>query len=138
MTGPGGQPLHVRGSYLANIFWQGKTSSQRLYVIESLSLPLLGLAAIQALEVVKFLGFVNTPEPTLHAKLLRGLGTLRGEYTICLKQDAVPFSLGAPRRIPVPLREVFRQELEKHEGDGVVRRIDKPTKSWLPLHMCCL
>ncbi|KAH7942260.1 hypothetical protein HPB49_022404 [Dermacentor silvarum] len=135
LTGPGGQPLRVRGSYLANIFWQGKTSSQRLYVIESLLVPLLGTPAIQALEVVKFLGVVNTPEPTLHVELFRGLGTLRDEYTVRLKQDAVPFSLSAPRRIPIPLLEFVRQGLEKLEGYGVARRIDEPPPKHLLLHM---
>lgn len=103
LTGPGGQPLRVLGSYLARLQWQGKTSSQRLYVIDSLSVPLLGLPAIQALEVVRFLGGVQTPETILHADLFHGLGTLKEEYTIHLKHDVVPFSLSAPRRIPIPL-----------------------------------
>ncbi|XP_042148913.1 uncharacterized protein K02A2.6-like [Ixodes scapularis] len=127
LTGPGGQPLRVLGSYLARLQWQGRTSSQRLYVIDSLSVPLLGLPAIEALKVVQFLGAVDAPETTLHAELFRGLGTLKDEYTIRLKPDAVPFSLSAPRRIPIPLREVVRHELDKLESDGVIRRVDKPT-----------
>lgn len=53
--------------------------------------------------------------------------TLKEEYTIHLKHDVVPFSLSAPRRIPIPLREVVRKMLEKLESDGVIRRIDNPT-----------
>ncbi|XP_037529171.1 uncharacterized protein LOC119406504 [Rhipicephalus sanguineus] len=89
LTGPGGQPLRVLGSYL-------------------------------------------TPKATLHAELFKGLGTLKDEYVIRLKPDAVPFSLSVPipcpsRRIPIPLLEVVRRELDKLESAGVIRRIDKPT-----------
>lgn len=88
-------------------------SSQHLYVIQSLTVPLLGLPALQALEVVKFLDELQTPKATLHAELFQGLGTLQDEYTILLRPDAVPFSLSVPRRIPIPLLEVVRHELDK-------------------------
>ncbi|XP_072143386.1 uncharacterized protein [Dermacentor andersoni] len=91
LTGPGGQPLRVLGSYMARLQWQGKTSS------------------------------------TLHAELFNGLGTLKDEYNIRLKPDAVPFSLSVPRRIPIPLLEIVRRVLDKLESAGVIRRVDKPT-----------
>ncbi|XP_070378135.1 uncharacterized protein [Dermacentor albipictus] len=56
-----------------------------------------------------------------------GLGTLKDEYNIRLKPDAVPFSLSVPRRIPIPLLEIVRRELDKLESAGVIRRVDKPT-----------
>ncbi|XP_037518504.1 uncharacterized protein K02A2.6-like [Rhipicephalus sanguineus] len=127
LTGPGGQPLRVLGSYTAQLRWRGKTSLQRLFVIESLSVPLLGLPAIQALDVVKFLGGVQAPEASLQADLFRGLGTLKEEYRIRLKPGATPFSLSVPRRIPIPLHETVRRELNKLESDGVIRRVDNPT-----------
>ncbi|XP_037528497.1 uncharacterized protein K02A2.6-like [Rhipicephalus sanguineus] len=132
LTGPGNQPLRVLGSYTAQLIWRGKTSAQRLYVIQSLTVPLLGFPALQALQVVKFLGGVDTtavqtPQPELHAKLFSGLGTLKEEYTIRLKPDAVPFSLSAPRRIPIPLQGEVKSQLDKMEAEGVIRRIDKPT-----------
>ncbi|XP_070378209.1 uncharacterized protein [Dermacentor albipictus] len=113
LTGPGGQPLRVLVSYMARLQWQGKTSRQRLYVIQSLTVPLLGLPALQALQVVRFLDQLKTSKATLHAELFNGLGTLKDEYTIRLKPDAVPFSLSVPRRIPIPLLEIVRRELDK-------------------------
>ncbi|XP_075526568.1 uncharacterized protein LOC142558304 [Dermacentor variabilis] len=127
LTGPGGQPLRVLGSYMARLQWQGKTSCQRLYVIQSLTVPLLGLPALQALQVVRFLDQLKTSKATLHAELFNGLGTLKDEYNIRLKPDAVPFSLSVPRRIPIPLLEIVRRELDKLESAGVIRRVDKPT-----------
>ncbi|XP_075530161.1 uncharacterized protein LOC142563495 [Dermacentor variabilis] len=127
LTGPGGQPLRVLGSYMARLQWQGKTSCQRLYVIQSLTVPLLGPPALQALQVVRFLDQLKTSKATLHAELFNGLGTLKDEYNIRLKPDAVPFSLSVPRRIPIPLLEIVRRELDKLESAGVIRRVDKPT-----------
>nr|XP_037273151.1 uncharacterized protein LOC119165061 [Rhipicephalus microplus] len=127
LTGPGGQPLRVLGSYMARLWWHGKMSSRRLYVIQSLTVPLLGLPALQALKVVKFLDELQTPKATLRAELFQGLGTLKDEYTILLRPDTVPFSLSVPRRIPIPLREVVRHELDKLEEGGVIRRVDNPT-----------
>nr|XP_050024392.1 uncharacterized protein K02A2.6-like [Dermacentor andersoni] len=127
LTGPGGQPLRVLGSYVARLQWQGKTSCQRLYVIQSLTVPLLGLPALQALQVVRFLDQLKTSKATLHAELFNGLGTLKDEYNIRLKPDAVPFSLSVPRRIPIPLLEIVHRDLDKLESAGVIRRVDKPT-----------
>ncbi|XP_037509314.1 uncharacterized protein K02A2.6-like [Rhipicephalus sanguineus] len=79
------------------------------------------------MKVVKFLDELKTPKATLHAELFKGLGTLKDEYVIRLKPDAVPFSLSVPRRIPIPLLEVVCRELDKLESAEVIRRIDKPT-----------
>ncbi|XP_037529349.1 uncharacterized protein K02A2.6-like [Rhipicephalus sanguineus] len=70
---------------------------------------------------------LQNSKATLHAELFKGLGALKDEYVIRLKPDAVPFSLSVPRRIPIPLLEVVRHELDKLESAGVIRRIDKPT-----------
>ncbi|XP_075743966.1 uncharacterized protein LOC142802804 [Rhipicephalus microplus] len=127
LTGPGGQPLRVLSSYMARLRWHGKMSSQRLYVIQYLTVPLLGLPALQALDVVKFLDELQTPKATLRAELFQGLGTLKDEYTILLRPCAVPFFLSVPRRIPIPLCGVVRHELDKLEEGGVIRRVDNPT-----------
>ncbi|XP_070385024.1 uncharacterized protein [Dermacentor albipictus] len=127
LTGPVGQPLRVLGSYVARLQWQGKASCQRLYVIQSLTVPLLGLPALQALQVVRFRDQLKTSKAMLHAELFIGLGTLKDEYNIRLKPDAVPFSLSVPLRIPIPLLEIVRRGLDKLESAGVIRRVDKPT-----------
>ncbi|XP_070388780.1 uncharacterized protein [Dermacentor albipictus] len=128
-------PLAVGGAAVAGklhcqeriLQWQGKISRQRLYVIQSLTVPLLGLPALQALQVVRFLDQLKTSKATLHTELFNGLGTLKDEYTIRLKPDAKSFSVSIPRRIPIPLLEIVRRELDKLESAGVIRRVDKPT-----------
>ncbi|XP_064461585.1 uncharacterized protein K02A2.6-like [Ornithodoros turicata] len=125
LSGPGQQPLQVLGSFAATLLWRGRSTQQRLYVVKSLSVPLLGLPAIQALGVIKFVDKVSSQPRTT---LFDGLGTLSTEYKIHLKPDAVPFSLSVPRRIPIPMLEVVPTELEKLQQEGVIRKVDSPTE----------
>jgi hypothetical protein len=62
-----------------------------------------------------------------YADLFTGLGCLEGEYTIRLKLDAQPFAVFTPRRIPVNLLPLLKQELEKLQQAGVIKRVDEPT-----------
>lgn len=123
LTGPGGHALRVRGSFPATLTWKEKTVQQKVYVLSALSTPLLGLPAIEALGVVKFVEGVST----VKCKLFEGLGTLHEEYTIRLKPGAVPFSLSVPRRVPIPLQKAVKEELDRLEKDGVIRRVNDPT-----------
>ena len=56
-----------------------------------------------------------------------GLGNLGEEYEIQLKNDANPFSLHAPRNVPLPLKEKVQQELDRMESLGVISKVDKAT-----------
>ena len=42
-----------------------------------------------------------------------GLGKLKGEYTISLRDGVKPFCLTAPRRVPLPLMKKVEQELKR-------------------------
>lgn len=132
LTGPGGHPLEVLGTFMASLSWKDKCVKQELYVVRSQTVPLLGFPAIQALGVVKFVDHI--PEVPLQqagvavpSELFQGLGELPGEYTIRLQPDAVPFSLPVARRIPIPLRDVVKSELDEMESKGVIRRVVNPT-----------
>ncbi|KAM7293268.1 uncharacterized protein ISCGN_026398 [Ixodes scapularis] len=57
LIGPGNQPLPVLGTFQATLAWKDKRTVQQLYVMRAQTTPLLGLPAIEALGVVKF---VNT------------------------------------------------------------------------------
>ncbi|XP_077550696.1 uncharacterized protein LOC144163904 [Haemaphysalis longicornis] len=133
LKGPGNHTLPVLGTYQATLTWKGKSVEQKLYVLESKTVPLLGFPAIQALGVCKFLDHVSgsqesSGELLLDPGLFEGLGTLPDAYTIRLKPGATPFSLSAPRRLPLPLHEPIKRKLDKMESEGVIRRVDAPTE----------
>lgn len=67
------------------------------------------------------------PLPPAAMPLFTGLGTMLEEYRICIKPGAVPFSVTVAKWIPIPLREVVKDELDKLEMEGVIRRVYKPT-----------
>lgn len=121
--------LEVNGCFSADIVWKGKTTRQTLYVVESLQCVLLGLPAIEALGVVKFLDVVEDKQyEYMYPQLFSGLGTMSGEYTIRMKQGAIPFAIFAPRRIPIPLKNSIKVELAKMVKSHVIRKVDGPTK----------
>ena len=54
-------------------------------------------------------------------------------FHIHLRDDATPFAVRAPRRIPLSLRDPLRQELEKLERDGVIAPVVEPTEWCSPI-----
>ena len=56
-----------------------------------------------------------------------GLGNLGEPYKIELKPDARPHAIYTPRRVPYPLRDKVKKELERMETIGVISRVEKPT-----------
>ncbi|XP_049524062.1 uncharacterized protein K02A2.6-like [Dermacentor silvarum] len=132
LFGPGKQALKLLGTFDAALSWRGRQVKERLYVVAGQEQPLLGYPAIVALGVVKFVGAVapalpDAPPREVPPALFTGLGTFPEEYTIRIKPDAVPYALSTARRIPIPLRDVVKKELDKMEQEGVIRCVDEPT-----------
>lgn len=57
--------------------------------------------------------------------LFIGLSKLEGNYIICLKEGAKPFSLSTPRK--VSLLKPVREELDRMARLGVISQINEPT-----------
>ena len=55
------------------------------------------------------------------------------QYKICLRDDAVPFAVTAPRRVPFALREPLQQELRKLEDNGIIVPVTEPTDWCAPI-----
>ena len=43
-------------------------------------------------------------------------------------EDAKPYTLSTPRRVPIPLMEAVKNELEQMERIGVIARVNQPTE----------
>jgi hypothetical protein len=41
--------------------------------------------------------------------VFKGLGKLKDNYVIKLKENATPYALTTPRRVPIPLRQKIRR-----------------------------
>ena len=68
-----------------------------------------------------------------YPKLFSGLGKLKGEYTIRLRDDAKPFCLYTPRRVPLPLMKKVEDEINGLVKSGVIESVDEPTDWCAPM-----
>ena len=108
--------MQVLGQCEIDLLYREK---QQLFVVAKLKSDLLGLPAIQALNLAARLDETAdiTPitAPSIHkqfCKLFQGLGNLGEEYEIKLKPDATLFLLFTPRRVPLSLRGKVMDKLE--------------------------
>ena len=136
LTGPCKNQLSVCGSFGAQLNTGNKSADQVIYVVQGLRFPLLGRPAIEALNIVSVVQQVQISTDELYEKfpqVFDGLGKLDGEYHIDLKDDARPYAVTTPRRVPLPLMDRVKEELDKMEKQGVIARIDKPTDWCAPI-----
>lgn len=62
------------------------------------------------------------------------LGLLKGDpVKITLKDDAKPYSVAVPHRIPVPLLPQVEEELKRMEENGIIQRVTEPTEWVAPM-----
>ena len=132
LHGPDRQPLKVRGELYATLSYGGHQCTQPVFIVKHLQHNLLGLPAIQALQVLSQVQAVSTPIADQYPELFTGLGTLKGSsYEIKLKPEAKPFAplpFSPPRNVPLPLRKKVQDELVRMETMGVISRVEEPTQ----------
>ena len=68
-----------------------------------------------------------------YPQLFEGLSTMKDEYTIKLKDDAKPFALTVPRKVPIPLYEETKHEIKRMLKSGVISPVDHPTECCAPM-----
>ena len=62
-----------------------------------------------------------------HTKLFKGLSKFKRQYTIKLQANVKPFALTTPQRVPLPLLKKVKQELNRMESLGAIRRVEEPS-----------
>ena len=72
------------------------------------------------------LGDITAQFPALFPQF-SGLGTLKGEFHIRLKPDAIPYALHTPKIVPLPFHKKVKEELVRMESLGVISKVDVPT-----------
>ena len=135
LKGPDGRPLDVIGCFNTTLSIHSasdRSSRHTVYVVRGLHSPLLGRPAITALRVLSEIAAVGTSCHSVSyvtdkfPTLFSSLGELKGSpYTIRLRENATPFSLSAPRRVPLPLQPAVG--LQRMVDTGVIRSVDQPT-----------
>ena len=93
---------------------------------------LLSKAAIKALGLLKpapeVYNVENVPDfKEEFSKLFKGLGLMKSKYKIALREDATPFCLYTPRRIPHPLLPKVKEKLQEMVQQEVISPVTTPT-----------
>ena len=135
LFGPGRAPLNIVGQFSSSLAYNGRTSQHIVFVIKSLQNNLLGFPAIVALEMAVRMDAIQTPESksyhesivSSYPSLFDGLGQLGDPYEIKLLPDSKPHALYTPRRVPLPLREKVKEELNRMESIGVISKVNEPS-----------
>lgn len=58
---------------------------------------------------------------------------MKDSYCITLKKDARPFQVSVPRKVPFPLYQETKEELDRRLETGVISRVDRPTDWCAPM-----
>ena len=142
LYGPDKSQLRVLGKFQCEMESNKKFSVQDVYVVKGVSQALLGRPAIQSLEIISQVNIssvhdasVNAPENgpseyyyTQYPNLFNGLGKTDWEYDIKLSSDAQPYSISVPRRVPIPLLDKVKTELQRMQDMGVISKVNEPTE----------
>lgn len=128
LCGPDRKPLEVMGEFSATLRYRDRTFTHPVYVIKRLQQDLLGLPAIQALELLTQVNAIGESVTDRYPDLFTGLGQFPCTYEIELAPDAKPFALFTPRNVALPLRKKVQEELSRMESLGVISKVEKPTK----------
>ncbi|KAM7284785.1 uncharacterized protein ISCGN_001879 [Ixodes scapularis] len=129
LRGPNSESLTTLGKFQAVITSKGKSCEAPIYVVQNLRTPLVGLPTINALGIVRFMDEVAVTEVDYVAKypkLFSGIGSISGEHTIRLVPYAVPVAVATPRKVPIPMRQAVKKELDSLEAEGILRKVSTP------------
>ena len=96
LNGPFQNRFTVYGQFQRTLKHGPHKIQQDIFVIEHLHNPLLGLPAIQALQLtcrVNGVGDLAAQVCEKYPQLFGSLGSLTGEHIICLNEDTKPFAI---------------------------------------------
>ena len=134
LYGPGRTQLKVAGMFTAQLKAGNECQEENIYVVQNLEEPLLSRRAVEGLRLIQRIGSVDTTKiKSKYPGLWRGLGDTGQEYTIKMKENAKPFALSAPRRVPLPYQNKVKEELERLQNLGVIRPVTSPTEWCAPI-----
>ena len=132
LCGPGYHALSVIGKFIAKLKKGKHETEETVYIVRSLRRPLLGRPAIESLKLLKrintIVGMTDNSIKQQFPKLFTGLGKLQGDYHICLKPGAKPYTLSTPCQVAIPLLPQVKKELTRMEQLGVIEKIEEPTE----------
>ena len=125
--------MELKGKLITKLKVQnGLTTDLEAYVVHGLKHALLGRPAIKRMKLLTVNEEMNIygvqKDVLVDPTLFEGLGLMEEDsYTIKLKEDAQPFAIRAPRRVPLPLMPKLKEELQRLKDSQVISPVQEPT-----------
>ena len=125
LLGPCNYKMNCKGKFTVTLTYNLNSVKETVYAVESLARPLLGRSAAVKLNLISRLCELTSDDykaKVMHdyPKLFTGLGMMKEEYTIKLKDETKPFALTVPRKVPMPLYEETKNEITRMIKSGVI------------------
>ncbi|KAM7284258.1 uncharacterized protein ISCGN_001355 [Ixodes scapularis] len=129
LAGPGQTPIATAGYFEATINRRGTSTQDKVFVIKGLKEALLSRPAVESLGILwrpLELGETCVKPSDIsdllaqYPKLTSGLRLMKTEYHIKVNDDAKPYAVTYPRRVPLPLLSQVENELERMKEMGVI------------------
>ncbi|GBN85890.1 Uncharacterized protein K02A2.6 [Araneus ventricosus] len=137
LCGPDRNPLKTLGKLKTNIEYKGKSCTEEIYVISNLQTCLLGKPTLFSLglgpNLISICQISAADPKAKFPKLFKGLGVMKGCYSIKFKVGAIPFAITSPRYVPIPLLKQTKAELERMVAEKIITPVLKPTEWCAPV-----
>lgn len=131
LLGPAIQPLDVYGQVHAVIQRGNRKIEDEVFIVKDMTTPLLSLPAICRLQMIPQLHSTDDAEAhfrSTYPDVFTGLGKLKGEHKIKLRDGAAHYVLSASQRVAITLRTKVKEELDRMEKMGFIGRVEEPTE----------
>lgn len=115
----GNNKLAVIGAAEVMMTYNNIKVVEQIFLVDGLTVPLLGKPTISKLKIVNFIDEVVEDDKQKWVKqfphLFEGLGSMKTEVNIQLKQGFKPYAQAVPRRVAAARRAPLQAELERME-----------------------
>ncbi|KAL6491496.1 hypothetical protein MHYP_G00018410 [Metynnis hypsauchen] len=132
LDSPGGE-LQCIGQVQSTVTFKGKTYPFTAYVIRGHTVSnLLSRPLSVKLNLVKRVNELVCSRG--HLKAFGEHGTLKTEpVKIQLKDNVQPYAVHTARRVPFPMLQKVKEELQRMERNGIIEKVTKPTDWCAPI-----
>ena len=134
LIGPGDTHIPVIGQFESVLKVGSCEHRECMYVVDQTNALLSRNACVKLGLISYHVNGVNKHEFMEEFKpLFEGLGQMRAEYEVKLQPDAHPFAIFTPRKVPYPLVDKVKEELDRMVAENVIFAVDQPTEWCAPM-----
>jgi len=127
--------LKIKGTPELLIKYKNSEITEKVFVSDDVSVALLSRKACIDFNLVKRVYMMNQEIDWRKEfpSLFSGLGNIKGDYTIELKENARPYAIASPKAVPLPLRKKVEEALQDMVKRRVIEPVDHAT-DWCAVH----